>query len=413
MEYFDQTWRQTLSAWESLLRKTLIPPKVPVTNLNVSTAVYALNNVISGREGKFLPSAFGYVQLSRFLGALEGRVKADRKVGLIPSISGRVNSSLAIDIFLRAQGAGSAALSTRSKISECKRIGGRWEELVGPSVFLLAIYSDVAETFVKDHSKTDNSTFKVLASAALDCVPARLLRVIGVDLSPNQPSWLPPNVEFQIDDIDEEWTYSAPFDYVHSRMMNSSVKDWRVYLEKCLQSLAPGGYVEVQEIDLNAKSDDGTLREDSNLSRWLKLLGEATVLLGRPYQDIQQIQDIMAEVGFRDVTVTNFKWPTNPWPKDTKYKTLGQWHNANMSSAIEALTLAPFTRALGWSPAEVQAFLVDTRKDLNNRGIHAYWPIVSVAWTKGSTVEVHKHNAAALVVPELVSVTLVAVVDAL
>ncbi|RSL43529.1 hypothetical protein CEP54_015047 [Fusarium duplospermum] len=181
-----------------------------------------------------------------------------------------------------------------------------------------------------------------------------------------------------IDDIDEEWTYSAPFDYVHSRMMNSSVKDWRVYLEKCLQSLAPGGYVEVQEIDLNAKSDDGTLREDSYLSRWLKLLGEATVLLGRPYQDIQQIQDIMAEVGFRDVTVKNFKWPTNPWPKDTKHKALGQWHNANMSSAIEALTLAPFTRALGWSPAEVQAFLVHARKDLNNRGIHAYWPIVSV-----------------------------------
>lgn len=148
MEYFDQTWRQTLSAWESLLRKTMIPPIVPVTNLNVSTAVNALNNVIAGREGEVLPSGFGYVQLSRFLDALEGRVKADRKVGLIPSISGRVNASLAIDIYLGAQGAGPAALSTRSKVSECKRIGGRWEELVGPSVFLLVIYSNVAETFV-------------------------------------------------------------------------------------------------------------------------------------------------------------------------------------------------------------------------------------------------------------------------
>ncbi|UPL03836.1 hypothetical protein LCI18_014770 [Fusarium solani-melongenae] len=162
---------------ESLLRKTIIPPNVPVTDLNVSTAVRALNNVIFGREGECLPSGFGYVQLSRFLGALEGRVKADRKVRLIPSISGRVNSSLVIDIYLGAEDAGPAALSTRGKISECKRIGGRWEELVGPSVFLLAIYSNVAETFVKDHSKTDNSIFKVLASIALDCVPARLLRV--------------------------------------------------------------------------------------------------------------------------------------------------------------------------------------------------------------------------------------------
>ena len=125
----------------------MIPPKVLVTSLDVSMAVNALNNVVAGKESEFLPSGFGYVQLSRFLGALEGRVKADRKVGLIPSISGHVNSSLAIDIYLGAQGAGPAALSTRSKISECKRIGGRWEELVGPSVFLLAIYSNVAETF--------------------------------------------------------------------------------------------------------------------------------------------------------------------------------------------------------------------------------------------------------------------------
>ncbi|RSL89655.1 hypothetical protein CEP52_014859 [Fusarium oligoseptatum] len=189
---------------------------------------------------------------------------------------------------------------------------------------------------------------------------------------------VPPNVQFQIDDIDEEWTYSMPFDFVHSRMMNSSVKDWRVYLKKCLQSLAPGGYVEVQEIDLNAKSDDETLREDSNLSRWLKLLSEATVHLDRPYQDIRQIKYIMAEVGFKDVTVDYFKWPTNPWPKDTKHKTLGQWHNANVGSALEALTLAPFTRALGWKAEEVRAFVAQVRKDLNDRRIHAYWPIVSV-----------------------------------
>ncbi|KAF4345853.1 hypothetical protein FBEOM_180 [Fusarium beomiforme] len=38
-------------------------------------------------------------------------------------------------------------------------------------------------------------------------------------------SSVPPNVKFEIDDIDEEWTYSLPFDYIHSRMMNVSVKN--------------------------------------------------------------------------------------------------------------------------------------------------------------------------------------------
>jgi hypothetical protein len=34
-----------------------------------------------------------------------------------------------------------------------------------------------------------------------------------------------------------------------------------------------------------------------------------------------------------------------------------------------------FTNVLGWSAAEVDVFLVNVRKDLRNRGIHAYWPV--------------------------------------
>jgi hypothetical protein len=34
-----------------------------------------------------------------------------------------------------------------------------------------------------------------------------------------------------------------------------------------------------------------------------------------------------------------------------------------------------FTNVLGWSAADVEAFLVGVRKDLRNRNIHAYWPV--------------------------------------
>lgn len=37
---------------------------------------------------------------------------------------------------------------------------------------------------------------------------------------------VPPNVEFFIDDIEEPWTFSEPFDYVHSRLMTFSIKNW-------------------------------------------------------------------------------------------------------------------------------------------------------------------------------------------
>ncbi|RKK53631.1 hypothetical protein BFJ69_g17815 [Fusarium oxysporum] len=59
--------------------------------------------------------------------------------------------------------------------------------------------------------------------------------VLGIDLSPIQPSFVPANVEFQIDDIDEEWNYSAPFTYIHSRMMNMSIQKWEDYLRKIFE----------------------------------------------------------------------------------------------------------------------------------------------------------------------------------
>ncbi|KAM5343496.1 hypothetical protein ACJ41O_012033 [Fusarium nematophilum] len=204
-------------------------------------------------------------------------------------------------------------------------------------------------------------------------------KVVGVDLSPIQPGFVPPNVEFFIDDIEEQWSFSEPFDYVHSRMMTFSIKSWPDYVRNVYQNLKPGGYVELLEIDLFAKSDDSTLEEDAPLSKCIKLLDEASTKIGRPFQDNKKNKDILRDAGFVDIVETTFKWPTNSWPRDRKYKELGQWNNTNMDAyqGLEALAMAAFTRVLGWSQDEVTVFLADVRKDLNNRSIHAYWPVYS------------------------------------
>ncbi|KAK7430965.1 hypothetical protein QQZ08_002494 [Neonectria magnoliae] len=124
--------------------------------------------------------------------------------------------------------------------------------------------------------------------------------------------------------------------------------------------------------------DDGTLTEDHTLFKWCNLLDEAAVKLQRSFERTNRFKDIMAEAGFVDVVETRFKWPTNRWPKERKYKELGAWNNENASLALEALTMAPFTRSLGWSREEVELFLIDLRNDFNDRTIHAYWPICSV-----------------------------------
>ncbi|KAF4779711.1 hypothetical protein HER10_EVM0006030 [Colletotrichum scovillei] len=198
--------------------------------------------------------------------------------------------------------------------------------------------------------------------------------ILGIDLSATQPSSVPPNVRFEVDDIEDEWTFSQPFQYIHSRFMTSSIRDWRLFLQRCYDNLEPGGYVELQETAIFAQSDDGTLKPEHALSDWSKYLMEASIKLGAAWVDTPELREIMVEVGFEDVALSTYKWPTNTWPKDEHFKELGSWNNENFMTGMEAITMAPLTRALDWSPEEVRVFLIEVRKNGNDRNIHAYWP---------------------------------------
>ncbi|KAF5535367.1 methyltransferase [Fusarium mexicanum] len=132
----------------------------------------------------------------------------------------------------------------------------------------------------------------------------RLQQIIVIDVPwwvIQQLSRVPPNVQFLIDDIDEDWDSSKPFDYIHSRMMNFSVMNWTDYLRKGFENLASGGYMEVQEIDAFHVSDDGTLTEEHALFRWCVYLRDAAGKLGRPYEKTENLKVFMAEVGFTDI----------------------------------------------------------------------------------------------------------------
>ncbi|KAF4872332.1 Secondary metabolism regulator LAE1 [Colletotrichum siamense] len=202
--------------------------------------------------------------------------------------------------------------------------------------------------------------------------------VLGVDLSANFPEYVPPNVKFEIDDIEEPWTWSRPFDYIHSRMMTSAINDWRTYIAQCYDHLNPGGYLELNDADVNPLSDDGTLKPDSALSRCMCMMAEASEILGRPFVDVQGLKDVMVDVGFEDVHVHRFKWPTNPWARHSKYKELGFWCEENFAGNWEGIIMAPFTRGLKWTREETMVFAMEVRKELKDRSIHAYFSIWSI-----------------------------------
>jgi hypothetical protein len=54
------------------------------------------------------------------------------------------------------------------------------------------------------------------------------------------------------------------------------------------------------------------------------------------------------------------------WPKDKKLKELGMYQMENMIMAIEAFTLALFTRVLNWTFEECQVLMAGTKNEFRN-----------------------------------------------
>ncbi|EFX06460.1 methyltransferase type 12 [Grosmannia clavigera kw1407] len=200
-------------------------------------------------------------------------------------------------------------------------------------------------------------------------------QVIGVDLSPIQPPFVPPNVSFEIDDLEKEWTWTKKFDFIFSRMMLGCFENLPAIIKVAFDNLEPGGYLELQDMALPARSDDNTLHPDSYLSNWCNYCFNAGEALGRPVFPVTEYKTYLAAAGFEDIVETQKKWPINTWPRDKEYKELGAWAYANIAEGLEGLSLAYFTRGLHWSSEQTLVFCAETRKDLKDTKIHAYWPM--------------------------------------
>lgn len=147
-------------------------------------------------------------------------------------------------------------------------------------------------------------------------------KVVGVDLSPTQSGAAPANVSFQIDDIEEPWTFDCKFDLIYSRMMTVGIADWPRLFEQAWDHLEPGGWLEVADTG-PVTSDDGSLRPDCALHQWITTLTECSELIGRSLLSSSRYKEQMQAQGFQNVVEVTFKWPQNRWPRDKKLKELG------------------------------------------------------------------------------------------
>jgi SAM-dependent methyltransferase len=215
--------------------------------------------------------------------------------------------------------------------------------------------------------------------------------VQGTDLSPIQPTSVPENVRFFVDDAaDEDWVLPPDhFDFIHTRMLLGCFTDFRDIIQKAFYHLKPGGFMESQEIMPKPHCDDGTMPADWALTEWVKYSDDAAMEAGRPLRIGNKLKRWYEAYGFVAVEEKVLKLPMNSWPKDKRLKTLGSMSEENWVSGIQGFSMAPFSRILNWSKAEIevsvssvvckalfnipkQVYLVNVRKAIQDKNVHAY-----------------------------------------
>ncbi|CAK7201625.1 hypothetical protein SEUCBS139899_004334 [Sporothrix eucalyptigena] len=201
--------------------------------------------------------------------------------------------------------------------------------------------------------------------------------VVGTDLSPIQPAFIPANCTFEVDDAEDEWSFGEPFDYIHGRALVSCFRDPRAVLQSAYNSLTDGGILEIQDGHFPIKFASPP-PADCALKRWFDLVLEGAARAGRPWTNARFYKGWMEDIGLEDVVERKFYWPVNPWPRGAYYKTLGAYVQQDLLNGIEGLSLK-LLGLLGWSFGDIQALLVEVRRDLLDTSIHAYVDM-SILW---------------------------------
>lgn len=235
--------------------------------------------------------------------------------------------------------------------------------------------------------------------------------ILGVDLTPIQPGWVPPNVRFELDDITLPWLWPEnSFDFIHIRNMVGSIRNWPGVFAQALRCLKPGGSIEVSEIRTHFECQDGSFEERGKSCKiWEETFHEIAGGMGFDFDPILKVPAWLESVGFKNVEVDSRKVPVGPWPKNRMLKEIGKWYLSHLLNGGELIIikslpsifhghlpqnhssflLLQFTDSLflilgmenysvmlftkaGWDIASVHALLGEVRREVKDSRMHSF-----------------------------------------
>lgn len=202
--------------------------------------------------------------------------------------------------------------------------------------------------------------------------------IIGTDISPIQPSWVPPNCFFEIEDAQTDWTFAqASFDFIHMRALYGSISDWSKLYRQAFATLKPGGWLENFEFTITLHSDTPEIRNDPDhiFKRWANVFHEAGDRMNRTLRIgvNGQMSRLMAEAGFIDIQQISYQVPIGAWSSDAVYKRIGLFNLAFMEESLEGFALFLLKEIMGWEYERVQVFVAEMRLAIRNTKTRPYY----------------------------------------
>ncbi|KAI5844900.1 S-adenosyl-L-methionine-dependent methyltransferase [Tricharina praecox] len=201
-----------------------------------------------------------------------------------------------------------------------------------------------------------------------------MAEVVGMDLSPIQPKWVPPNCKFEVDDAEKDWAYKKDsFDFIHIRNLAQGISNWPKVLDDAYHCLQPGGYIELSDTGVTFHCDDGTMLPDNTAKCWGEAMTEAMAKAGRPPpSDARHLRDRLTAAGLVDVHSYAIKQPFGPWAKDKRLKEAGIMIWIMAEEGFTSYGLAAFTRMLGMDSEEAAKLCRDGYQATRERKSHLY-----------------------------------------
>lgn len=140
-------------------------------------------------------------------------------------------------------------------------------------------------------------------------------------------------MRFEVDDVEADWTYTKPFDFIHCRYMSNAISDWPRLGKQCFEyvflllTVIPergakgrshtkaGGYTELIDFDLDWTSPDGSI-DNRPIQKLNRDFLDGSLAVGKDPSPGPKLEQYMKAAGFEDVYAEKFIVPVGTWPAD-------------------------------------------------------------------------------------------------